>query len=124
MIKIEGLAPLLKQDGEVLDLAKQINELEELYNQKVIVIKTACPHPKLIKIYEHPHAVFDSDKGALLKTECSDCGLVRKKPDGMPWQICEKCWGKMADDGRGRDDNGDRAHYYKCTKCGHTDYYT
>ncbi len=123
MIKVEELPSLLKRDEGLIALANEINAFEKIYNQKVIEIKAACPHSELTETWEHPEKMWGSEKGALLKTECTQCGLVRRKPDRMPWDTCEKCWGKMESDGTGFVGE-DRAHFYKCTKCSNTYYHT
>ncbi len=120
MIDIAKLAPSLKTN-RILMLAELVNNSEAEFNRLVLEIQASCPHTKKKENWGNNNYPFSKRK--LLSTECNDCGLVQKKPEGSDYQICIKCWSSMKDDDT-RPVGEDRTHFYKCPNCGNSAWHT
>ncbi len=109
--------PFLSQDKSVKELLEIIQAKEIDLEHRVTVLQLACRHT-LKNIYEFPEKVFESERGAVLSKECTQCGITVEKPKGPPWKICERCWGEMEFKFT-EPEQSEGAQHYECSQCRH-----
>lgn len=110
--------PLLSKNTELQKLIGELGEKARAIHQSVTLLQDSCTHT-MRKVYEYPNKIFDSDKGAVIAKECTECGFIIEKPKGSAENICESCWGQMEYKGR-EPGQGGGTHYYECTQCHRT----
>lgn len=130
IIRVSGLSlgTQTVKDQELLPLLEQIKstqeEMEVLYTKakvRIVELQAQCPHVNRKEEFDPKHSAFSKKK--LLSKQCVDCGFHFTKPKGMPWVVCEICWGTMKDDGYVQRQDY-REHHYKCTSCGNEEFTT
>ena len=120
MINIKDY-PLLNGNNELGNTIREKILAEAKIVTLITEIQTSCSHNFENKMVQDKNFIYgkDHDFQVLDSKVCTQCGYTEKRPDGAPWVICHKCWGKM--EHQGTTPQPDKWFIYKCSnpKCGY-----
>ena len=118
----------LPDDPKVMNKYREAKEAENRLDQRLyelrqitLVVQKKCPHVSMENITSFDRSYhWGGDRGdtVLVGKKCPVCKVVKNRPEGSPWVVCHKCWGKMKYTGI-IPGQGGRTTCYECEKCGH-----
>jgi DNA-directed RNA polymerase subunit RPC12/RpoP len=112
---------LVQENATYQRLNYELTQIQQTIDEIIADIQKKCQHTEF-NLSHSGNYQYGQGRDLLEKT-CKDCGLEFRKPKGMSWQICNKCWSQMVDDGH-RQEGEDRVHHYHCPNCGHKERHT